>query len=197
VTAALGLLVVLLLGGGYGFWRYNQGQYYVGEQGGFVAIFRGTDQSLAGISMSSLVQHTKLPVSQLTTTDQTTVAATISQGSVGSAQQVVQSLSDHASSCHEQWQALAAWQAKYAAYQVELANAARTKSKTKPQDNAGVEPPLADPDCAPAAAFGILASALPTAQPGTPPASPSTSPSKSPATAHSSTPTKSPSPAAA
>ncbi len=194
VSAALVLLVLLVGGGGYGFWRYNQSQYYVGEQGGFVAIFRGTDQSLAGISMSSLVQHTRLPVSQLTTSDQASVAATISQGSVSSAQQVVQSLSDHASSCQQQWLALKNWQAKYTAYQTELANAARTKSKTKPQDNAGVEPPPADPDCAPAAAFGIPASVLPTVQASaapsvTPSTTPSRTPSGTPAARASSTPT--------
>src|ERR1700742_4645827 len=30
VTGALLLLVILIAGGGYGFWRYNQNQFYVG-----------------------------------------------------------------------------------------------------------------------------------------------------------------------
>jgi protein phosphatase len=186
VSAALALLVLLVGGGAYGFWRYNQGQYYVGEQNGFVAIFRGTNQSVAGISMSSLVQRTTLSVSQLTSSDQASVAQAISQGSVNSAQLVIDQLKTHATDCQIQWQALAAWQTKNVKYQGELASAARSTAKPKPkvppQDNPGVEPTAADPDCAPAAAFDIPASALPTAQPSTvsPSVTPSTTPSKTP-----------------
>jgi PPM family protein phosphatase len=204
VSAALVLLVLLLGGGAYGFWWYNQKQYYVGEQDGFVAIFRGTDQNLAGISMSSLVQRTTLSVSQLTAGDQLSVAQTISQGSVNGAQQVIDQLKTHASDCQQQWQALVTWQAKNATYQRELVAARASKAKVPAQDNPGMEPAAADPDCAPAAAFGIPASALPTAQPSTPPASPATTPSKTPGTAHStpaarttSRSTASPTPAAA
>jgi protein phosphatase len=195
---------VLLVGGGaYGFWWYNQKQYYVGEQNGFVAIFRGTNQSMAGVSMSSLVQRTTLSVSQLTAGDQASVAATISQGSVTNAQQVIDQLKTHATNCQQQWQALVTWQTKNATYQRELTAARGTKTKVPASDNPGMEPEAADSDCAPATAFGIPVSALPTASPSTVPASPSTTPSKSP-TAHGSTPaarttsrsTSSPTPAA-
>jgi serine/threonine protein kinase len=163
VTAALALLVLLMGGGAYGFWQYNQSQYYVGEQDGYVAIFRGTDQSLVGISMSSLAQRSSLSVSQLTAGDQAAVAQTISQGSVRSAQQVIDQLKTHASDCQQQWQALVAWQAKNVAYQREIVAARGTKTKVPVQNNPGMEPTAADPDCAPAVAFGIPASALPTA----------------------------------
>jgi serine/threonine protein phosphatase PrpC len=179
VSAALVLLVLLVGGGGYGFWRYNQSQYYVGEQDGSVAIFRGTNQSLAGINMSSLVQRTNLPVSQLTTGDQALVAQTISQGSVSGAQQVINQLKTHANDCLQQWQALVAWQAKNAKWQQEQAVAGKSDGKIKvpAQDNPGVEPSPADPDCAGAGAFDIAATALPTAQAS---ATPSTTPSKTP-----------------
>ena len=66
VAAALALLALLAGGGGYGFWRYNQGQYYVGVgQSGYVTIFRGTDQALAGISLSSLAQRSNLKAGEL------------------------------------------------------------------------------------------------------------------------------------
>ena len=55
VTGALALLVILLGGGAYGAWWYNQQQYYVGVHDGYVAIFRGTNQSVAGVSLSSLL----------------------------------------------------------------------------------------------------------------------------------------------
>jgi protein phosphatase len=184
VSAALALLVVLVLAGGFGFWRYNQSQYYVGEENGFVAIFRGTNQNLAGISMSSLVQGTTLPVSQLTTSDQAAVAQTISQGNVTGAHQVIETLAAHANSCKLQWQALVLWQGKNARYQAELAAAAKAKAKVPPQDNPGMEPTPADSDCAPAAAFDIAASALPTAQPS---AAPSVTPSRTPSARASST----------
>ncbi len=185
VSAALALLVLLVGGGGYGFWRYNQSQYYVGEQDGFVAIFRGTNQNLAGISMSSLVQRTTLSVSQLTSGDQAAVAQTISQGSVNSAQLVVDQLKTHATDCQQQWSALAAWQTRNATYQRELVAARGTKTKVPAQDNPGMEPTPADPDCAPATAFGIPASALPTAQAS---AAPSATPSKTTSRTPSSTP---------
>jgi PPM family protein phosphatase len=186
VSAALVLLVLLVGGGAYGFWWYNQKQYYVGEESGFVAIFRGTDQSLAGISMSSLVQRTNLSVSQLTAGDQASVTQTISQGSVAAAQQVIDELKTHASDCQQQWQALEAWQAKNVTYQRELVAARVTKTKVPAQDNPGAEPTAADPDCAPAAAFGIPASALPTAQAS---AAPTTTPSTTPSPTPTRTPT--------
>jgi protein phosphatase len=203
VSAALLLLVLLIGGGGYGFWRYNQTQYYVGEEGGFVAIFRGTNQNLAGISMSSLVQKTTLSVSQLTISDQTSVTQTISQGSVTAAQQVVDQLKTHANDCQQQWQALATWQTRNTRYQTEVARAGKSDGKIKvpAQDNPGMEPTPADPDCAPSAAFGIPASALPTAQstaaPSVTPTAPVKSPSKTPTAKASSTRTTTPSPAAA
>jgi serine/threonine protein phosphatase PrpC len=181
VSAALVLLVLLVGGGAYGFWWYNQKQYYVGEQDGFVAIFRGTDQSMAGISMSSLLQRTNLSVSQLTAGDQASVAQTISQGSVTAAQQVIDELKTHANDCQQQWQALEAWQAKNVTYQRELVAARGTKIKVPASDSPGMEPAAADSDCAPAAAFDIPASALPTAQPSTAPATTPTSPSATPA----------------
>ena len=186
VSAALVLLVLLVGGGAYGFWWYNQKQYYVGAQDGFVAIFRGTDQNLAGISMSSLVQRTTLSVSQLTSADQASVAQTISQGSVTGAHQVIESLAAHASDCQQQWQALVAWQAKNVTYQRELVAARGTKTKVPAKDKPGVEPTPADPNCAPASAFKIPASALPTAQAS---AAPTTTPSRSPAATPTRTPT--------
>jgi protein phosphatase len=186
VTASLALLDLLIGGGGYGFWQYNQSQYYVGvDQNGFVSIFRGTNQNLAGISLSSLVQRSTLKVSELRSTDQTTLTQTITQGSVNDAQLLIDQLQNQVNQCKQQWQAVAAWPAKNATYQAAVANAARSKGKIKVPANANPGPQPNAPDaaaCAPAMALGV-----------TLPASPSVAPSSTPTpTASSARPTTSP-----
>ena len=112
------MLLVLLLGGGaYGAWWYNQQQYYVGVQDGYVAIFQGTNQSVAGMSLSKLLTRSTLQVSQLGLNDQGTLAQTISKGSVNDAKALIDTLQAHPTSCHRQWTALAAWQAQSVKYQ--------------------------------------------------------------------------------
>ncbi len=145
MTGALVLLVLLLGGGGYGFWRYNQSQYYVGvDQNGYVSIFRGTNQSLAGISLSSLVQRSTLKVSELARSDQAAITQTISQGSVNDAQQLIDQLQSQVNDCKQQWQALAAWQAKNVSYQSELPRTppgarARPRSRRRSQPGPAAE----------------------------------------------------------
>jgi PPM family protein phosphatase len=178
VTAALVLLVLLIGGGGYGAWLYNQGQYYVGIEKGYVAVFRGTNDSVAGISLSSLVTRSILPVSQLRGSDQATLAQTISEGSVSDGMLLIDQLQSEADQCRQKWQELATWQTLELRYQAEVAadNAAKTKVKAVPKNNPGQMPTAPDAAaCAPAAAFGIPASALP----GTP-TSPASSPAKAP-----------------
>jgi serine/threonine protein phosphatase PrpC len=176
VTMALVLLVLLLGGGAYGAWWYNQQQYFVGQQGGFVAIFRGTNQSIAGISLSSLMSRSALPVSELGATDQAVIAQTISKSSLTEAQALVTSLQTEASQCHQKWTALVNWQTQSVQYQQAVAAAHKAKSKVTPKGNPGPMPATPDAaDCAPAAEFGIT-SGLP-GQPGsTPPPTPATTP---------------------
>ncbi|MGH3294796.1 MAG: hypothetical protein ACRDP7_23655, partial [Trebonia sp.] len=196
VTASLVLLVLLLGGGGYGFWQYNQSQYYVGvDQNGYVSIFRGTNQNLAGISLSSLVQRSTLKVSELRSTDQTTLSQTITQSSVNDGQLLIDQLQSQVNQCKEQWQTVAAWPAKNATYQAEVANAAKSKGKIKVPASANPGPQPNAPDaanCAPAAALGVAVSAAPpvapsaTATPTTSTARPTTTPTaRSTATASS------------
>jgi protein phosphatase len=198
VTASLVVLVLLLGGGAYGAWWYNQQQLYVGVQNGYVAIFRGTDQSLAGISLSSLLTRSTLEVGQLRLTDQNTISGTISQGSVTQAESLITGLQSQRDQCLAQWTALAAWQAKDGRYVSEVAAAARAKPKGKvpAKDNPGPMPATPDAaDCAQAAAFGIPAAALPSAQGSTatttptPTPTPSASPSAKPSASSKTSPT--------
>jgi protein phosphatase len=185
VTGALVLLVLLLGGGAYGAWWYNQQQYYVGVQNGYVAVFQGTNQSLAGMSLSKLLTTSTLKVSQLGLTDQNSLTQTISKSSVTDAKNLIDGLQNQADQCHQQWTALATWQAKTVSYNAAVAKDKASKAKPKPTvpaaDAPGPMPSTPDPDgCAPASAFGIPASALPGAQSAAPATTPTVKPSVSP-----------------
>jgi serine/threonine protein phosphatase PrpC len=181
VTAALVLLVLLVGGGGYGFWRYNQSQFYVGVQNGYVAIFRGTNQSVAGINLSSLVQRSTLPVSQLRSSDQAGLSQTISQDSASDARQLIDQLQGQVNQCRTDWQLVANWQAANTRYQAALRAAGTNvqKKKAASGENPGAQPSSPDAaSCAPAAALGVTAPASPPAP--APSVSPTSSPSPHP-----------------
>ena len=207
VTASVVLLVLLLGGGAYGAWRINQSQYYVGVQNGYVSIFRGTDQSLAGISLSSLFSRSTLKLSQLGLTDQGTLAPTIPKSSPADAEALLNRLQAQVDGCRTEWTALSAWQAKKVRYQSDLASARASKAKVKPKvpasENPGAMPPAPGAaDCAPSAEFGIPASRLPGTTAAAPASSASTpaaataSPKPSPKPSASSTVRSSPTPRA-
>jgi hypothetical protein len=65
VSSILVLLIVLVGGGGYVAWRITQSQYFVGTAGRQVVIFRGINESVAGLSLSSAYRHTGIPVSHV------------------------------------------------------------------------------------------------------------------------------------
>jgi PPM family protein phosphatase len=176
VTTLLVVLVLFILGGLYGGWRYIQGQYYIGVQNGNVAIFRGVNQNVAGISLSSLVQrYDNLPVAQVVPSDQSMIHQTITESSLTASQSLVGQIQSGVTSCHQKWQALVAWNSADQRYLQELALYRAKKTKTPPKNNSGSQPATPDiTECAPASAFGIPAAALPTGQqPSTTPTTPS------------------------
>jgi len=177
VTTLLVVLVLFILGGLYGGWRYIQGQYFIGVQNGNVAIFRGVNQNLAGISLSSLVQrYDNLPVAQVVPSDQSMIHQTITESSLTAAQSLVGQIQSGVTSCHQKWQALVTWNSADQRYQQELALYKAKQTKTPPKNNPGPQPATPDiTECASASAFGIPATALPTGQP--PVTQPSTAPS--------------------
>jgi len=190
VTTLLVVVVLLVCGGLYGGWRYIQGQYYVGVQDGNVAIFRGVNQDVAGISLSSLVTRTDLPLRQVVASNQGMIRQTIPASSLSGAQSVVNGIQFAVKQCRQKWLALVAWQAEDVTYRRELTIAAHNKKfKVPAQDKPGQQPQTPEAAaCAPASAFGIAASALPGSQVTTPPTTGPTStpsakasPSKSPA----------------
>jgi len=166
VTTLLVLLVLLIGGGLYGGWRYIQGQYYVGVQNGNVAIFRGVNQNLAGISLSTLIQRTNLPVSQMVASDQGMLRQTIPASSLTDAQSLVTGIQGRVTACRQKYEALAQWKIAEARYQGEFAAFHAKRTKIAPTGNPGPQPSAPDAaDCAPSSAFGIPATALPGSQP--------------------------------
>jgi serine/threonine protein phosphatase PrpC len=183
VTAVVILLVLVIGGGLIGGWQYVQGQYYIGVSNGAVAVYRGVDQSVAGISLSSLAQsYPNLPMAQLDSGDQSQVSQTISYTSLQSAQAIVTRLQQSANSCRQSYQALAAWQVQNQNYQAALTSynrlpAAQKRGRPKPTPPAAEPATVSAAECAPPAAFGIAASALPAQSGGeNPAANPSSSP---------------------
>lgn len=176
IVSGVCVLLVLVVGGGLAFgWQYVRGQYYIGVQAGHVAVFRGVDQDVAGISLSSLVQsYPSLTVTQLDSDSQSQVSQTISYSSLQDAQSVIQRLQGQVTQCQQGYQTLAAWQTQNLQHQSALAKynklpAAQKRNARKPAPLPAepASPPAAE--CAPSTAFGIPASALPgAATQGTP-----------------------------
>jgi serine/threonine protein phosphatase PrpC len=167
VTSVLVLLVLVVGGGLVAGWQYVRGQYYIGDAGGHVAIFRGVNEDVAGISLSSLVQqYSNVPLSQLVAQDQDQIAQTISYGSLRDAQTVAGQLQQSVTQCRQQYAALVTWQSRNTRYQTALTAynhlpAAAKRSASKPTPPPAEPPVPVASKCAAPAAFGIQASALP------------------------------------
>jgi PPM family protein phosphatase len=96
-----GLLVVLILGaGGYGAYRWSQGQYFVGDSDGSVAIFRGLSQDVGPVKLSSVASvAADLPLAQLPPYTRSQVEDRIVADSESEAQGVVANLRQVAADC--------------------------------------------------------------------------------------------------
>jgi protein phosphatase len=112
VKTALVILLVLVVGGAYAGWRYTQSQYYVAAQSGKVVIFRGINQSAAGINLSSVARRFDIPVAALPATDANSVRTTImSSTGIAGALKIVDSIKADYVRCHNADVALQAWAA--------------------------------------------------------------------------------------
>jgi PPM family protein phosphatase len=116
VTAILVILVVVIVGGGFAAWSYTQHQYFVGASNGQVAIFRGVNQKVAGISLSSVYRRTGIPIAQVTMDDRQQVMTTITASSLSQADRIVSSIQDGVQKCQNaeaDWQKYQAANKKY------------------------------------------------------------------------------------
>jgi len=110
VTSILAVLVIVIAAGGYAAWRYTQNQYYVGTDGHQVIIFRGVDEQVAGLSLSSVYQRTGIPIAHVTANDLPQVKSTITADNLNSAKQIVVNI-QHAYNCQIASAAVQKWEA--------------------------------------------------------------------------------------
>jgi hypothetical protein len=169
VKSLVALLLIVIIGAGYAAWRYTQTQYYVGEDAGHVAIFRGVNQNVAGLKLSSIHQRTEIPLAAVPVTDQASIRSTISATSLASAQAIVGTIRGEYQKCQAAYMSLQTFQQKQSAYTKALdaykkkhhqTTAAPVRNKagkvvaTPPAKPAGTQPTI-PPECpAPSAAAG-------------------------------------------
>jgi serine/threonine protein phosphatase PrpC len=91
---ALILVVLAVVGAVVASYQYTQTRYYVGEESGTVAIFRGVQQDAGPISLSSVYRTTDIDLDTLPSYSRTTVEDTIPADSLADAERIVEQLSN-------------------------------------------------------------------------------------------------------
>jgi PPM family protein phosphatase len=108
VTSILVVLLIVIVGGAYAAWRYTQSQYYVGTDGQQVVIYRGVNQKVLGVNLSSVYQRTGIPIAQVPSSDRQAVRTTITSSSLTDAQKTVGTIRQ-AYQCQKYQSAYASW----------------------------------------------------------------------------------------
>jgi len=98
---AIAVAVLAVIGGGlYGGYTWTQTQYYVGAKGDHVAVYRGIDQKLVGLSLSRVHKdRTDIPLKYLPSYQQKQVQDTIALSSLNQADDKADALAQQASVC--------------------------------------------------------------------------------------------------
>jgi hypothetical protein len=177
VTMALVVLAAVVIGGGYGAWAYTQHQYYVGTSQGHVTIFRGVNQKVAGVSLSSVYSRTAVTDAQVPPQELQMIQGTITASNLSDAHRIVGQLQSQDAVCRTAYGSRNDWVTQQAALAAAARAAAKTSKKPKPSASASASPePTVPTDCPGASALGVSVAAAPP----TPSVSPSASHPASP-----------------
>jgi protein phosphatase len=90
---ALVVAIAAIVGTVFAAYSWTQSKYYVGDDNGRVAIYRGVQQNIGPISLSSVYQSTAISVSSLSDFEQQTVETTIPADNLRDALNIVDRLS--------------------------------------------------------------------------------------------------------
>lgn len=103
------VLFVLLIGGGLAVgYQVTRSQYYVGNNNGKVAIFRGINDKVLGISLSSVFQTTDIPVSGITAAAAQELSRS-DTGSLAMAQQFLANIRKQYNTCQVAYANVRSW----------------------------------------------------------------------------------------
>ncbi|MFV0461790.1 MAG: PP2C family protein-serine/threonine phosphatase [Nostocoides sp.] len=97
--ATLALALLVLAGGGYAAYAWVQSQYYVGDHDGSVTIYRGINQSVGSLQLSSTVEVSDVHTDDLPGFYRQRVIDTVSRPSEESARDLVDELRVQAVAC--------------------------------------------------------------------------------------------------
>jgi serine/threonine protein phosphatase PrpC len=89
IVAVIAIVAAIVIG-----YNWTQTHYYVGDDHGYVAIYRGVQQDIGPVQLSTVLRKTAIPVSGLPPFDRAQVQATISAGNLNLAEDIVDRLAN-------------------------------------------------------------------------------------------------------
>lgn len=90
------LIIALLAAGAFAAYSWTQTRYYVGADADTVVVFRGVQQNIGPIALSTPYEDTQIPLANLPDFDRATVERTISASSLEDAETIVARLRETA-----------------------------------------------------------------------------------------------------